>query len=178
MAGRAAISGLLLPGLIGAPDIPPAEPSMADSGLVRTGAVAAGACEEPDPVPADEKCDIAEPGRAGTVLVAIARRWAIIASRTLGFDVPMVLFDKPKPGRAPPSGFLGDLGLLGSFCSSLAAVASSPLMIDSALAGQMPAKVQYVARIFSLTPGFASARPFLMHFSIRSRPPVCSTWLL
>lgn len=145
VAGRGAISGLLLPGLTGAPEMPPAELRRDDSGLVRTVEVvvaAVGGCDEPETVTAGEKCAIAEPGRAGGGLVAMALFWAIMASRILGFGGPMVLLDKPSPGRATPSGFLGELGLLGSFSSSFAAVASSPLMMASAFAGQMPAKVQ------------------------------------
>jgi hypothetical protein len=61
---------------------------------------------------------MAEPGLAGRVLVVVmALFWAISVSRRLGFGAPIVLFEKPKPGLTtpPPSGFLGDLGLLGSF---------------------------------------------------------------
>lgn len=90
----------------------------------------------------------------------------------------MVLLDKPRPGRVAVSVFLGELGLLGSFWSSFWAVPSSAAIIASALAGQIPANVQYVDLILSLTVGFASASPFLMHFSTKSRPPECSIWLL
>ena len=100
---------------MGAPEMPPVEPIMADSGLARTAGAAGGACDKLDTDFEGEKCDMAEPGRVVPALVVMARFCASIASRTLGFEVPIVLFDKPRPGRAPPSGFLGDLGLLGSF---------------------------------------------------------------
>ena len=101
VAGRA-VSTFLLPGLIGAPEIPPVEPNMADSGLARTVGAAGGGCDKLETDLAGEKCDMAEPGRVGTVLVVMARFCAIIASRTLGFEVPIVLLDNPRPGRAPP----------------------------------------------------------------------------
>jgi hypothetical protein len=125
---------------------------------------------------------MAEPGRAGMFLVAAMAAFfcACIVSLRLGLDEVMVLLDRPSPGRpaGAASAFLGEFGLLGSFWRSFCAVASRPFMIASALAGQRPEKNQYVDRICSLTPGFGSANPFFKHFSIKSRAPMCSTWLL
>jgi hypothetical protein len=115
VAGRAATSGLLLAGRTGAPVIPPAR---VDSGRVRTVVVvdvATEACDELDAVRVGEKWDIAEPGRTGMFLVAMAAFfWANIVSRRLGLG-PMVLLDSPNPGRTVASAFLGELGLFGSF---------------------------------------------------------------
>jgi len=46
------------------------------------------------------------------------------------------------------------------------------------LSGHNWAKAQNVPLIPSLTPGFASPKPFLMHFSISSMPPACSSVFL
>lgn len=48
-----------------------------------------------------------------------------------GFGGPVVLLEKPIPGRAATaaSGFLGELGLSGAFSSSLCCVASRPVSI-------------------------------------------------
>ena len=99
--------------------------------------------DEFDTVRTGEKWAMADPGRAGRFLDAAAFFWAI-TSRKLGLadDDDMVLLDKPSPGRTVPSAFLGEFGLFESFCNSFCAVASSPFMIASALAGHMLAKVQ------------------------------------
>ena len=102
-----------------------------------------------------------------------------------------MLFENPSPGRTlAGSTFFGELGLSGANSSSLCWVASNVAIIlnqislarskryesyASAFTGQTPAKAQYVDLMFSRTPGLASARPFLIDFSIKSRPPECST---
>ena len=81
---------------------------------------------------------MADPGRGGRFLPAMAAFFcASIVSRRLGFDVDMVLFDKPSPGRTAPSAFLGEFGLCGSFLSSFWAVGSSASMMASARAGHI-----------------------------------------
>ena len=180
--------------------MPPALTAI-DSGLALVGGLAAGAveCEDAfDAVRTGEICAIAEPGRGGKFLLAtllaallpaLALFCASIASRRLDL-LPVVLFDKLLAGRAV-SVFLGEFGLLGSLTKSFCAVASKSVIIlrpvsigvlstsefvtyASARACQIPQYAQYVDLDFSLTPGFASLRPFLIHFSIRSTPPVCS----
>jgi hypothetical protein len=76
--------------------------------------------EEDETVRTGEKLDIAEPGRAGRFLLAIAAFfWASIVSLREGFGGPLVLFEKPIPDRgATGSAFLGELGLSGEFCRS------------------------------------------------------------
>jgi hypothetical protein len=89
------------------------------------------AFEEVETVRIGEKVDIAEPGRAGIFLLAIAAFfWAIIVSLNEGLEGPVVLLENPKPGRAATvSAFLGELGLSGAFSRSLACVASKVAMI-------------------------------------------------
>jgi hypothetical protein len=63
-----------------------------------------------------EKDDIADPGRAGKFLAAIAAFFcASIVSRSDGFGGPVVLFENPRPGRTTGSAFLGEFGFAGSF---------------------------------------------------------------
>jgi hypothetical protein len=181
--------------------MPPCDKFDASARGREVGAEAADECDaldEPDTDRTGEIVAMADPGRAGRFRVARAFFCASIASLKDGFElVPIVLFERPIPGRAAGSVFLGELGLLGSFWSSFCAVESrASIMLQgqlathltrkgrgdapyaSALAGQTVAKSQYVARMRSRTPGFASARPFLIHFSRRSRPPECSIWFL
>jgi hypothetical protein len=64
---------------------------------------------------------MAEPGRAGMFLLAIAAFFcASIVSLNDGFGGPVVLLEKPKPGRTPTTGsaFFGELGLSGAFSRS------------------------------------------------------------
>ena len=123
VAGLAATSGLRLAGRIGAVEIPPWDDA-AVSGRVR---VADFVALEVVVLFDAEECArtgstaaIAEPGLEGGFLVARAFFWAIIVSLSEGFELVIVLFDRPKPGRAgaAASGFLGELGFAGSFCSS------------------------------------------------------------
>lgn len=126
MSGR-----FLAPGLTGAPARPPAfgrvtvdgaaeafdvpdtvrvgrggDMSMADPGLVRDGS-------------------IAEPGLAAMAAFLAAN----IVSRTEGLVVPIVLREKPIPGRTVGSVRLGAFGLCGSFWSSFCAVGSNASII-------------------------------------------------
>ena len=149
LGASSGLSGRFRTGLTGAPESPR---DVGASGLVRVAATvavvaveAADTVEEFETVRAGEKCAIAEPGRAGRLfLVARALFCAIIASRRLGLEAPIVLLDSPRPGRgAPPAVRLGeDEGLFGSFRRSFWAVASRLSMIISALPGQTVAKVQ------------------------------------
>ena len=142
------------------------------------GAVAVDEVDDALAVRIGEKDDIAEPGRAGRLFAAIAAFFcASSASLSEGFGGP-VLFARARPGRTTGLAFLGELGLPGSFWRSLSCAGSRVDIVKSALAGHICANGQKVPRIFSLTPGLGSARPFLMHFSTRSRPPACSIWLL
>jgi hypothetical protein len=103
-----------------------------DSGLVLTGASDIEEEEDEfDTFRTGEKDDIADPGRAGKFLLAMAAFfWANIVSRREGFGGPVVLLEKPRPGRAVVvSGFLGELGLSGAFSSNLCCVASRFAMI-------------------------------------------------
>lgn len=74
---------------------------------------------------------IADPGLGGPFFVARAFFWAIIASLSEGFELVMLLFDRPRPGRdgAADSDLFGELGFAGSFCSNFWAVASRLSMI-------------------------------------------------
>lgn len=65
---------------------------------------------------------MAEPG------LDIAALWALIASLIEGL-VPIVLREKPRPGRTAVSVGPGDLGLLGSLSNNFLAVASRLSMI-------------------------------------------------
>lgn len=79
------------------------------------------AVEELEAVRIGENEDIAEPGRAGKTLLAIAAFFcASIVSLNDGFGGPVVLLENPKPGRTfVTSGFLGEFGLSGAFSSNL-----------------------------------------------------------
>jgi hypothetical protein len=65
-------------------------------------------------------------------------------------------------------------GLLESRSSAVFDLGSSVDEIILAFSGQLFAKVQYVALVFSFTFGFASSKPFLIHFSASSSPPELS----
>ena len=197
VAGLAISGRLNFVGRIGATDKPPCV-FTAGSGRCfdEAASVFVDIVEEVETVRTGVKEDIAEPGRAGKFLVAmVAFFCASMVSLREGFGGPFVLFEKPKPGRGLlASTFGGEFGLSGACSRSLCCVASRALMILrrlaksrcilidarylSAFEGQIRANDQYVDRMFSRTPGLASASPFLIHFSASSRPPVCSTWLL
>jgi hypothetical protein len=130
---------------MGATESPPCE-TVLDSGLILTGAAAASeppeAVEEFETVLIGENEDMAEPGRAGRFLFAIAAFfWAIIVSLKEGFGGPVVLFENPSPGRTAgaASAFFGEFGLSGAFSRSLCCVDSSAAMIASAFAGHIRA---------------------------------------
>lgn len=180
VAGLGAISGRLLAGLIGAAEMPACDLPVV-SALDRVDAAAAvGAAvaeddidtlEEPDTVRTGVTVAIAEPGRAGRVLVAIALFWAIIASLNEGLGpVPIVLLDKPKPGRATGSDFAiaVEFGLFGSFCSSFWAVESSPSMIlrQSLVNGIF--ENMYSVLTFQLTPARWPQRPNMCYAFVLS----------
>jgi hypothetical protein len=108
-------------GRTGATESPPWA-TVLDSGRDLTGASDIDEeVEDVDAFRTGEKDDIAEPGRAGRLLFAMAAFfWANIVSLREGFGGPVVLFEKPMPGRAfIASGFLGELGLSGAFSSNL-----------------------------------------------------------
>lgn len=121
--GRGGIFGaVLVLGLTGAPDKPPTLGRVAIDGA----AIGTGALEAPDTVLIFRggENSIAEPGRGRDASMAepgldIAARCAFMVSLMDGL-VPMVLREKPMPGRATPvaSVRLGVFGLLGSFSSS------------------------------------------------------------
>jgi hypothetical protein len=119
VAGRGAISGRRLTGLIGATDIPPCDKFDGSARGRVAGAVAVDELDIVDEPDTDRTGDIeaiADPGRAGRVLLARAFFCANMASLSDGFELaPIVLFDSPKPGRGAGSAFLGEFGLLGSF---------------------------------------------------------------
>jgi len=137
VAGLAASSARLLVGRVGAADMPPEFTASVDSGRRRCWAgleLAGVGAAELAPVRTGEKLDMAEPGRAGTFLVApSAFRPAITVSLSEDLEDPIVLFDRPRPGRAVVVvvAFLGELGLFGSFWSNFCAVLSRPSMILS-----------------------------------------------
>jgi hypothetical protein len=115
---------------MGATERPPCA-TVVDSGRGLTGPTSEevddnDALEDVETVRMGEKVDIAEPGRAGIFLLAIAAFfWAIIVSLNEGFGGPVVLLENPKPGRAATvSAFFGEFGLSGAFSSSLAWVVS------------------------------------------------------
>lgn len=132
VAGRGAISGLLLAGRIGATDMPPWD-FAALSGRVRV--VEAAACEDDifddvlDTFRAGVTVAMAEPGREGRFLVDKAFFCANMVSLNEGFELVVVLFERPSGARAAGSAFFGEFGLLGSFCKSFCAVASRPSII-------------------------------------------------
>lgn len=77
---------------------------------------AADVLDEPETVRIGEIVAIAEPGRAGSVLVVKALFWAIMVSLSEGFELlPIVLFEKPSPGLTAGSVLAGAFGLCGSF---------------------------------------------------------------
>ena len=135
MAGLAANSGRRnFVGRIGATESPPCDTVVEDSCRARTGAASDDvfeAVEEDETVRIGENVDIAEPGRAGRFLFAIAAFFcASMVSLREGFGGPVVLFENPKPGRGTTvSAFFGEFGLSGAFSKSLCWVASSVAMI-------------------------------------------------
>lgn len=136
MAGLAGCSGRLnFVGRIGATERPPWA-TVADSGRALTGAaLEVGAIleevEDDETVRMGEKADIAEPGRGGRFLLAIAAFFcANIVSLKEGFGGPDMLFENPKPGRAAAaSAILGEFGLSGAFSRSFCWVNSSVAII-------------------------------------------------
>jgi hypothetical protein len=108
--------------------MPPCDKFDASARGREVGAEAAEECDaldEPDTDRTGEMVAMADPGRAGRFRVARAFFCASIASLKDGFELaPIVLFERPIPGRATGSIFLGELGLLGSFWSSFCAVES------------------------------------------------------
>jgi hypothetical protein len=77
---------------------------------------------EDETVRTGENDDIAEPGLAGKLLFAIEAFFcASIVSLREGFGGPVVLFEKPRPGRGATvaSTFFGEFGLSGAFSRSL-----------------------------------------------------------
>ena len=137
MAGLAGCSGRRnFVGLIGATERPPCDTVVDDSGRTLTGAVSEvddmlEAVEDDETVRIGENVEIAEPGRAGRFLLAIAAFFcASIVSLREGFGGPVVLLENPRPGRtATASAFLGEFGLSGAFSNSLCWVMSSVAMI-------------------------------------------------
>ena len=118
---------------MGATESPPCETVVESSGL-DLGAGAPDAfdatddTEAVDTVRTGENVDIADPGRTGIVaLAAIAAFFcAIIVSLRVSLGCPVMLLEKPSPGRAATgSAFLGEFGLFESFSNSLCCVASS-----------------------------------------------------
>jgi hypothetical protein len=81
------------------------------------------AVDDDETVRTGENVDIADPGRAGRFLLAIAAFFcANIVSLREGFGgpPPLVLFENPSPGRTvTASAFLGEFGLSGAFSKSL-----------------------------------------------------------
>lgn len=70
-----------------------------------------------------EKCAMADPGLTGRFFVAMAFFCAIMVSRSDGL-APIVLRERPRPGRAADSAFFGVLGLFGSLSSAFCVVGS------------------------------------------------------
>ena len=79
---------------------------------------AADVLDELDTVLTGVTVAIAEPGRAGKFFEVNALFCAIIVSLNEGFELVMVLFERPNPGRGAGSDFFGEFGLLASFCNS------------------------------------------------------------
>lgn len=127
VAGRGAISGRFLVGLTGAPESPPLVIGFWRV-AVDGAAVLAEAVEAPETarvVRGGEKWAMADPGLTGRFFVAKAFFWAIMVSLSDGLaPTPIVLREKPSPGRATGSAFFGVLGLFGSFSSAFCAVGS------------------------------------------------------
>lgn len=166
MAGRAANSGRApnsgrrnFVGRIGATDRPPCATVVDDSGRARPGAASEvddmlEAVEEDETVRIGENADIAEPGRAGRFLLAIAAFfWASIVSRREGFGgpAPVVLLENPRPGRtAVASAFLGEFGLSGAFSKSLCWVESSVAMMLAVISLDVAKRVKELTHLPSL----------------------------
>jgi hypothetical protein len=137
VAGLGANSGRLLAGLIGAADIPACDfPNV--SALDRVAETVAVLAEvvvtpdEPDTVRTGDTAAMAEPGRGGKFFAVRALFWAIMVSLSEGLElVPIVLFEKPSPGRGAGSDLTVAFGLCGSFCNNFWAVPSRPSMILS-----------------------------------------------
>jgi hypothetical protein len=117
-------------------------------------------------------CAIAEFGRSGSLPAAFAFRCSAIISRNafrlaapVALEVVVALLT---------DAWRVAFGLFESRSRAVFDLGSRLDMIAFALSGQPFAKVQYAARIASFTFGFASSRPFLMHFSASSRPPELS----
>jgi hypothetical protein len=73
-----------------------------------------------------EKCAIADPGLTGRFFAARAFFWAIMVSLSDGLAAPpIVLRERPRPGRAAGSAFFGVLGLFGSFSRAFCVVGSN-----------------------------------------------------
>lgn len=86
----------------------------------------AEAVDEPETardVRGGEKWAMADPGLAGRFLVAMAFFCAIMVSRSDGL-APIVLRERPRPGRAAGSALFGVLGLFGSRSSAFCTVGS------------------------------------------------------
>jgi hypothetical protein len=108
-------------GRVGAAERPPWETALVSWRSLTGAASEFDAAEVEETVRMGISADIAEPGRAGRFLLAIAAFfWAAIASLREGFGGPDTLLEKLEPGRLPPaSPFLGELGLSGQLSSSL-----------------------------------------------------------
>ena len=129
VAGRGAISGRFLVGLTGATESPPLV-----VGFWRVevdgAAVLAEAVDEPETardIRGGEKCAMADPGLTGRFFVARAFFWAIMVSLSDGL-APIVLRERPRPGRTTGSTFFGALGLFGSLSSAFCVVGSKVSM--------------------------------------------------
>lgn len=89
------------------------------------------AVEDVETVRIGENEDMADPGRAGRFLFAMAAFFcANMVSLSEGFGGPVVLLLKPRPGLATTgSAFFGELGLSGAFSRRRCCVASNAAMI-------------------------------------------------
>lgn len=67
---------------------------------------------------------MADPGLTGRFFVARAFFWANMVSLSDGLAAPIVLRERPRPGRAAGSALFGVLGLFGSFSSAFCIVGS------------------------------------------------------
>ena len=126
VAGRGAISGRFLVGLTGATESPPLVVGFWRV-AVDGAAVLAEALDEPETarvVRGGEKCAMADPGLTGRFFAARAFFWAIMVSLSDGLGAPIVLRERPRPGRAAGSAFFGVLGLFGSLSSDFCVVGS------------------------------------------------------
>ena len=77
----------------------------------------------------------------------------------------------PTPPVTPSDTFFPGAALSRAFLVDT----SNPTNILSVIFGQISLEAQNAARIFSLTIGFGSTNPFLMHNSNKSTPPELST---